>query len=195
MMKFVLLFSCIILSFTLFTNKAEASHSKHQVQSGDTLYLLSEQYGVPMEAIKRINERSSNTVYRGEQLTIPARVTASERDLLARLVHAEAEGEPYAGKVAVAVVVLNRVDHPSFPDNVTDVINEVNSGYYAFSPVQNGRIQRPANDEAKRAVDEALQFRGQGNGSLYFYNPKTATSPYVSTRQQTIVIGNHIFAK
>jgi len=52
--------------------------------------------------------------------------------LLAHLVHAEAKGEPFAGKVAVAKVVLNRGDHKKFPDTVKGVIYEKN----AFSPVQ-----------------------------------------------------------
>ena len=43
-------------------------------------------------------------------------------DLLARLISAEARGEPYEGQVAVGAVVLNRVEHPSFPNSVAEVI-------------------------------------------------------------------------
>lgn len=45
-------------------------------------------------------------------------VNKNDKELLARLVSAEAKGEPYAGKVAVATVVLNRVDSSKFPDTV-----------------------------------------------------------------------------
>jgi N-acetylmuramoyl-L-alanine amidase len=114
---------------------------------------------------------------------------------LARLVHAEAKGEPYAGKVAVATVVLNRVDHPDFPNTVKDVIYEVSGGSYAFTPVQNGTINKPADAESYRAVNEALAFRGLGNGSLYFYNPDKISSSWVLSRNVTLTIGNHVFAK
>ncbi|MFH7445052.1 cell wall hydrolase, partial [Pseudomonas syringae pv. tagetis] len=89
-------------------------------------------------------------------------------DLMARLVRAEAEGEPYAGKVAVATVILNRVASPEFPNSIKAVINEVSNGHYAFTPVQNGQINQPADAASKQAVNEALAFRGQGSGSVYF---------------------------
>src|SRR6185437_4776126 len=53
-----------------------------------------------------------------EQETPAVSISASEKDLLARLVEAEAKGESYEGKVGVATVVLNRVDSPKFPDTV-----------------------------------------------------------------------------
>lgn len=167
----------------------------HTVVSGDTFYKLGQQYGVAATAIQKANNKSTSTIFIGERLTIPASVTAAEKDLLARLVRAEAEGEPYAGKVAVATVVLNRVAHRDFPNTISRVINEVSSGHYAFSPVQNGRINRAADAESIRAVEEALAFRGQGSGSLFFYNPRIATNHWIATRTQTIQIGNHVFAK
>lgn len=135
-------------------------------------------------------------LYVGERIKIPASVSESEKDLLERLVRAEAQGEPYAGKVAVATVVLNRVDHPGFPNTVHDVIYErTSTGHYAFTPVANGQINKPADAESIRAVNEALAFRGQGSGSLYFYNPKTATNQWIKSRPITVIIGNHVFAK
>ena len=47
---------------------------------------------------------------------------SGDLDLLARLISAEARGEPYMGQVAVGAVVLNRVDHPSFPNSISGVI-------------------------------------------------------------------------
>ncbi|WP_216828305.1 cell wall hydrolase [Alkalihalobacterium elongatum] len=190
--------SSFIVTVTLlvfgFTSTADAN-TTHTVRSGESLWTIGNQYGVPVTSIKSVNSKTSNMIMAGERLTIPAGVTASERDLLARLVRAEAEGEPYAGKVAVATVVLNRVDHKDFPNTVRGVINEISNGYYAFSPVQNGRINRAADAESIRAVNEALAFRGQGSGSLFFYNPRIATNHWIATRQHTITIGNHVFAK
>ncbi|SDB82612.1 cell wall hydrolase [Shouchella lonarensis] len=176
--------------------EVKAKTLTHPVQSGDTIYLLSKRYGIPQAAIMRINNMKEPTLYTGRTITIPAAVSHADRELLAKLVHAEAQGEPYAGKVAVAAVVLNRVDHPSYPNNVHDVIYQVMpSGHYAFSPVLDGAIYQTPNEEARRAVNEALAYRGQGQGSLYFYNPATATSSWVATRERTIVIGNHVFAR
>ncbi|MGM7720094.1 cell wall hydrolase [Metabacillus sp. Hm71] len=175
-------------------SKANAA-TTHQVQTGDTLWLIGKKYGVSVKSLKSVNQKSSDLLYAGEKLTIPQSITAEERDLLARLVHAEAKGEPYAGKVAVASVVLNRVDSSLFPNDIKSVIYQVDQGYYAFTPVQNGTINQPADAEAKEAVQEALAFRGMGNGSLYFYNPVTAKSPWITTREVTVTIGKHRFAK
>ncbi|KKI93968.1 peptidoglycan-binding protein [Bacillus sp. SA1-12] len=175
-------------------SKANAA-TTHQVQTGDTLWLIGKKYGVSVKSLKSVNQKSSDLLYAGEKLTIPDTITAAEKDLLARLVHAEAKGEPYAGKVAVASVVLNRVDSPLFPNDIKSVIYQIEQGHYAFSPVQNGTINQPAGAEAKAAVQEALAFRGMGNGSLYFYNPKTSTSTWITSREMTITIGKHRFAK
>lgn len=184
------------LAFTAFIPNVDAA-AQHTVKSGDTLWKIASQYGVPLNQLKTTNKLSSNTIYPGQRFTIPntTGVTAAEKDLMARLVHAEAKGEPYAGKVAVATVILNRIDSPDFPNTLSGVVHEKSNGYYAFTPVQNGEINKPADAEAKRAVNEALAFRGQGSGSLFFFNPKTAKSDWIFSRQVTVTIGNHRFAK
>lgn len=192
--NFILFFATLGTLF-FFTNDASAN-TIHTVQSGDTFWKLGVKYGVSVHSIKKLNNRTSDMLYVGERIKIPASVSESEKDLLERLVRAEAQGEPYAGKVAVATVVLNRVDHPGFPNTVHDVIYErTSTGHYAFTPVANGQINKPADAESIRAVNEALAFRGQGSGSLYFYNPKTATNQWIKSRPITVIIGNHVFAK
>lgn len=122
-------------------------------------------------------------------------ISDQEKDLFARLVEAEAKGESYEGKVAVATVVLNRVESPDFPNTVTNVINEVVGKAYAFSPVQNGEINKPASDDSIRAVEEALTRTDRLNDSVYFYNPEIATDNWIRTRSVVKTIGNHVFAK
>jgi N-acetylmuramoyl-L-alanine amidase len=114
---------------------------------------------------------------------------------MARLVHAEAVGEPYAGKVAVAAVIINRVRSADFPNTVKGVIYQIANGHYAFTPVENGRINQPADAASKKAVNEAIALTGKGNGSLFFYNPKTSTSSWITSRPVTVTIGNHRFAR
>ncbi|MDR7235849.1 cell wall hydrolase [Neobacillus drentensis] len=119
-------------------------------------------------------------------------LTDTEIDLLSRLVRAEAETEPFEGKVAVACVVLNRVESKKFPDTIREVI-------YArgqFQPVQNGEINKPANEESIKAVRAALtEQRNLAPGALFFYNPDIATSRWLDTRTTTMVIGQHVFKK
>ncbi|GLB60491.1 cell wall hydrolase [Cytobacillus sp. NCCP-133] len=117
-------------------------------------------------------------------------IKPEEKKLLARLVQAEAEGEPFEGKVAVADVVLNRVEHEQFPDTVKDVIYQKN----AFEPVQNGSINEPASNEAVQAVETALVDKEKNVELLYFYNPETATSQWIFSREVVKKIGNHAFA-
>ena len=46
-----------------------------------------------------------------------------------------------------------------------------------------------------KAVEEAIEFRGKGKGSLYFYNPAKTNDQWIRTRAVTTTIGNHVFAK
>lgn len=48
--------------------------------------------------------------------------TKDELYLLAKMISAEARGEPYIGQVAVGAVILNRVKHPSFPNTIAGVL-------------------------------------------------------------------------
>lgn len=120
-------------------------------------------------------------------------VTDDERNLLARLVEAEARGEPYEGKVGVAIVVLNRVLSEEFPNDIRSVIYQKGQ----FSPVSNGSINCNPSEESYQAVDEAVRRINAGNtlGSLYFYNPKLCASAFHESLTTTTVIGNHVFGK
>ena len=121
------------------------------------------------------------------------KVKVSDRDmeLLARLVYAEGRGEPYEGQVAIAAVVLNRVASSEFPNTVREVIYAPN----AFSPLNDGHLSRTSNASTRKAVQEAVNGKDPTNGSLYFFNPNTATSRWIWSREKTVVIGNHTFAR
>lgn len=132
-------------------------------------------------------EDAVRTVARNGQVKISER----EMELLARLVYAEGRGEPYEGQVAIAAVVLNRVASPGFPNTVREVIYAPN----AFSPVHDGNLTSKANESTRKAVRDAVEGQDPTNGSLYFFNPNTATSSWIWSRTQTVRISNHIFAK
>ena len=109
--------------------------------------------------------------------------------LLARLISAEARGEPYSGQVAVGAVVLNRVEHPSFPNTISGVIYQ--SG--AFSCLYDGQWNEPVADSAYKAAREALAGADPTGGAIYYFNPSTATSSWIWSRPLIVTIGKHRF--
>ena len=116
--------------------------------------------------------------------------SSSDLNLLARCVYAEARGEPYTGQVAVAAVVLNRVRSASFPNTIAGVIYQP----YAFTAVDDGQINLTPNSTAYKAAQDALNGWDPTYGCLYYYNPRTATSSWIWSRQTVVTIGKHVFA-
>ncbi|MBM7651462.1 N-acetylmuramoyl-L-alanine amidase [Neobacillus cucumis] len=111
--------------------------------------------------------------------------------LLANAVNGESRGEPYIGQVAVAAVILNRVNSPSFPNTVSGVIFEPG----AFTAVADGQIWLTPNETSKKAVLDAINGWDPSGEALYYFNPATATSSWIWGRPQIKRIGNHIFCK
>lgn len=112
--------------------------------------------------------------------------------LLAQIIHAEAKGEPYNGKLAVGNVVLNRVNSMQFPNSIEKVIFQRGQ----FSPVMDGSIYNKPSSESLKAAQEVLSGkRIFGDEVLFFYNPKVSTSGWIFTRETVLEIGNHRFAK
>ncbi|WP_254871063.1 cell wall hydrolase [Bacillus sp. Marseille-Q1617] len=195
-MRKQLLSGLAALGMLAFSTSAAAAEDAHTVKKGESLWEIGKENSVPVLQLMEANGLKSHEIHPGQSISLPETdISEEEKELLAKLVHAEAEGEPYSGKVAVATVVLNRVDSNEFPDSIKEVVYQVAQGHYAFSPVQNGEINNTASDESRNAVNEALAFRGQGQGSLFFYNPDTSTSSWITSTDTTMTIGNHVFAK
>ncbi|WML49475.1 cell wall hydrolase [Neobacillus sp. PS3-34] len=187
----------------------------HVVKEGETVDRLAVKYGVPQKDLKQLNDDGDEKINTGDKIIIPdadvpkdkpqtaskkakpqktsqkdiLQITPKEKELLARLVHAEAKGEPYEGKVAVAAVVLNRVESDKFPDTVEQVIYQKNQ----FEPVENGMINKPAGEEAKKAVDEAIAKDGKVTKALFFFNPHKIKHSWLYSRPEIKDIGNHRF--
>ncbi|MNP59576.1 Spore cortex-lytic enzyme precursor [compost metagenome] len=114
--------------------------------------------------------------------------------MLRKIVMAEAEGEPYEGKIAVANVVLNRLRSANFPNTIYKVIYQK----YQFSPVANGRFDRiTPNQDTIHAVNEALNGRKEvSDDTYYFLSLQLADDLTVHrTRSASVTIGNHSFYK
>jgi N-acetylmuramoyl-L-alanine amidase len=194
----------------------------HTVRAGETLWLIAMKYKTTVAAMTAENRLANpNLIKVGDKLVIPAVGTtpaaaataatpatptvtpvvsrggrsfsATELDLFARLVHAEAAGELYLGQVAAAASILNRVDSSRYPNTLTGVINQIESGYYQYSPVLDGRINLPANESARRAVQDAINGQDPSLGATGFYNPRKTSNVWVRQQPVTVVIGNHVF--
>lgn len=185
----------------------------YQVKPGDTLYKISQQEGTTVQHLMDLNPSIQNPdlIYAGANLvttgavarnqtnvqqaspqrgnsTHPTTNSSNEITLLAQLVHAEANGQPYEGKVAVACVVLNRVHSGKFPNTIEGVIYQ--SGQ--FSPVSNGAINNSPTQSDIAAVRDALN-NNRYQGALYFYNPKYAGGSWWDSKPTVAVIGDHVF--
>lgn len=137
-----------------------------------------------------INLNNYNS-YRGYE----GRFSARDIELLAKLVYAEARGEPYIGQVAVAASVLNRVKSPFYPNSIPEVIFQIDGGHYQYSSVLDGQINLTPDETARQAVKDALAGYDPSLGAIGFYNPKKTNDGWVKQRPVTVIIGNHVFFK
>lgn len=125
-----------------------------------------------------------------EQPVSRGKVDRDELALMASIIEAEAEAEPFEGKVAVGAVMLNRVQSADFPGTLAGVIYQEQ----AFESVANNHYKKPYSDESRKAAQAALAGQDPTNGALYFWNPATAKSTWIWSRPVTKQIGDHVFA-
>ena len=122
-------------------------------------------------------------------LSASSSTSSADYELLARTISAEARGESYLGQVAVGAVILNRVEHPSFPDTVSGVVYRKG----AFSCIDDGQFYEPISDSAYSAARDALNGLDPSGGAIYYYNPKKSTNKWIVCREIITTIGDHVF--
>lgn len=147
----------------------------------------------PSQAKPTALSQSTPTVPKPKPVPTASTNVTNDLDLLARLIMAEAQGESYDAKVAVGAVVMNRVKSGSFPNSISGVIYQKINGYYQFTPVVNGWINKPANSDCINAAKAALSGTDPTKGSLFYYDNKT-TNPWMLSKPVSVTIGNMIFA-
>ncbi|MFD2330189.1 cell wall hydrolase [Cohnella sp. GCM10020058] len=180
----------------------------YEVVAGDTLWRIAEAHDTTATALKVRNGLPGEALSVGQQLKIVApefldpdvseqKATAAAAEavdpadvtLLAKLVEAEAGSEPYAGKLAVASVVMNRLHNDRYPDTLRGVIYAPGQ----FSPAGNGSLERetPSKDSIK-AAKAALSGENNVPGAYSFFNPQL--EPAKAKRLKAIKkIGHHVF--
>ena len=169
----------------------------HSIQNGDTLYKIAVNNGTTVNQLKQANGITGDTIYSGTKLQIPtdpkdahSSCNSHELDLLARLVTAEANGEPFKGKVAVASVIINRLGDEKFPGTITGNIFKP----HQFESVSNGLIWQQPTADSYKAAKAALKGWDPTYGAKYFFNPAKVNGPsWVWTRTIKERIGNHVF--
>jgi len=172
------------------------------VSDDNTLADISARHGLSQaQVVKRNGFSSKESIKNGMKLAviIPSVLenkakpfTESEYQLLAKLVQVESGYESYEGQLAVANVILNRVEHPSFPSTIKDVIY---SGKQ-FPPAHNGLLDRSKpNASVLKATKDALNGKNNVEGALYFFNPRYSKGSFWDSLNVVATIGNHRFAK
>ena len=185
----------------------------YTVKTGDSLYIVSQKNGVALNSLRKANNKWDNYLYPGQKLVLPGKTTTagtsttstsaasgsaviafseSDVDQLARLITAEAENQPYDAKVGVGAVVVNRVQSKEFPNSIRSVIYQVIDGYYQFTPVENGYINKPASADAKKAAYAALYGSDPSNDSLFYFDD-SATNKWLWSKPIKAYIGNMVF--
>ncbi len=132
------------------------------------------------------------------QVQPPATVTDYKQlACMAKNIYYEAAHEPFQGKIAVAVITMNRVKHTAFPDNVCDVVYERNRRVCQFSwtceKYKNKKINHAMYMESIEAARQVMQGRASIDildDALYYH------ADYVNPRwnkRKVAKIGRHIF--
>ncbi len=117
--------------------------------------------------------------------------SGSDVNLLAKLIAAEARGESYKGQVAVGAVVLNRVEHASFPDTIAGVIYQRG----AFSCVNDSNWYVSPDSTSIKAARDCINGWDPSGGAIYYYNPRKTSNSFMFSRPVITTIGNHVFCR
>lgn len=177
----------------------------YSVKSGDSLAKIAKKYKIKLADLKKANWRTGDSIVAGEKLLIPGMkptkksdkilsCSAYEVDLLARLVEAEAGGETYQAKIAVAATVINRVQSGEWAPTIAGVINQKFDEYYQFTPVKNGMIRNTPSAKSVKAAWIALFGSDPSNNAIFYYD-QSCKNEWLLAKQKTARLDHLTFAK
>lgn len=117
--------------------------------------------------------------------------SVADLTLIGRVIHGEADGEPYLARVGVAAVIVNRVRAPGFPKGIPAVIYAPNQFQAVGAPL----FELGPDAEDTAAAVAALHGDDPTGGALYFYNPDmTWSGSWIFTRRTLVTYGEIRFA-
>ncbi len=208
-------------SSTIYAGQNLVIPQTYTVQAGDTLATIANKYGVPLLLLWHENRLVSDKLSPGQSLIIPyqgpftnaayspapqplAAAALSNRSLpqvtqfspddillLAHLVQAEAGNQPFVGQVAVAAVVINRLNAPGFPKTLSGVIEDPGQ----FESVSNGSIWQSPGALAFMAAKAAMKGWDPTHGALFYYNPNLPHADWMNSLPMTAAIGAQVFCR
>ena len=111
-------------------------------------------------------------------------------DCLAKNIYFEARGEPIKGQIAVAQVVLNRLDSDDYPSNICQIVYQPNQFSWTSKRkifIDDLSLYREIKELAKHVIMN--KPKDPTNGALFFKHKRLKTQ----TNKKSVVIGNHIF--
>ena len=130
---------------------------------------------------------SENEIENAKDIKIHSMYNDYEIETLKRIVHCEAKGEGELGQMAVASVILNRVDSESFPDSIVDVVYQKGQ----FCPTKSDSFESTvASNQVSKSVDKVL-LGNRVVDSLYFKSTNSNAS-WTKLNFDT-KIGGHLF--
>lgn len=192
---------CLALTFPV-------SAKSCTVESGDSLYFIAKDNGISLASLRMANNKWDNLIYPGQRLKLPevgrnkrtggsyvkrsTQYSQYEIDLLARLITAEADDEPFKAKVGVGAVVLNRVKDPNFPNSIAGVIYAKDDGFYQFTPVENGWINKPASPDSRKAAIAAMNGYDPTHGAVYYFDD-SATNKWLWSKPIALRIDKMVY--
>ena len=148
---------------------------------------------VPAGAGSAGNPAPGDRAGSGTQAPETPAFTQDELFWLARIIEAEAGGEPMEGKIAVGNTILNRVRSADYPDTIYGVIFDRNWGVQ-YTPTSNGTIWNDPSGDAWDAARRCLEGENLVEDCLFFLNPRIAKSFWiVENREYYCTIGGHDF--
>ena len=179
---------------------AEETASPGRVTNLPTPAKVPVQFAAPAEIVQEIAKPAVATDADADFSTLDAAVTAQtatiddeELNCLAIGVYYESKGEPLAGQLAVADVILNRTTSGRFPTSVCGVLTQ--RGQFSF--VKGGRLpdvdtSRPAWKTAVAIARIATQdlWDSPAEGALFFH-ARRVSPKWNHTRVASL--GNHVF--
>jgi len=98
---------------------------------------------------------------------------------LSAAIYYEARNQPVDGQLAVAEVIMNRVQSDRYPDDACEVINQNKQFSYTHDGKSDDFLKEPEQEAVIRAILVASEvLRGEGLGITSTHYHTTAIMPY-----------------
>ena len=190
---FVGILLCVVLALFLIVKGSTIISSGGSLSSSKTSEMTSvsgEQSQPTVTSAESLEDPPETTQsLQIEEIAVPEHkpvynYTEEELDLLARLIYSEGGIESYDTQLKIGSVVMNRVDDPYFPNTIREVIYQKNQFSVTFTKLDGViMIDRPADDEAKKAAYEILNYGSVLPPKVQVFYEKSITTGWVASRE------------